>query len=93
MYRNAEHYPDPTAGAALAHIIHEERMARRKAAEAKKQAEEQKKAAAKREKDRQQREKRKLKRESSAQQTETVWMKAWPKDSPETVRPRKESRR
>ena len=45
MYRNAEHYADPTAGAALAHIAHEERMARRKVAEARKRAEEKKKAA------------------------------------------------
>lgn len=30
MYRNSEYYPDPTAGAALAHIVYEERLARRK---------------------------------------------------------------
>lgn len=30
MYRNSEYYPDPTAGAALAHIAYKERLARRK---------------------------------------------------------------
>lgn len=30
MYRNSEFYPDPTAGAALAHIAYEERLARKK---------------------------------------------------------------
>ena len=30
MYRNSEYYPDPTAGAALAHIAYEERLARKK---------------------------------------------------------------
>ena len=29
MYRNSEGYASPTEGAALAHIIHEERMKRR----------------------------------------------------------------
>ena len=31
MYRNSEKYADPTAGAALAHIMYEEKLARRKA--------------------------------------------------------------
>lgn len=30
MYRNSEYYPDPTAGAALAHIAYEEWLARKK---------------------------------------------------------------
>lgn len=31
MYRNSEHYPDPTAGIALARIAREERIARKRA--------------------------------------------------------------
>lgn len=31
MYRNSEHYPDPTAGIALARIAREEHRAQRKA--------------------------------------------------------------
>lgn len=31
MYRNSEHYPDPTAGIALARITREERIARKRA--------------------------------------------------------------
>lgn len=30
MYRNSEHYPDPTAGIALARIAREERIARKR---------------------------------------------------------------
>lgn len=35
LYRNHEQYADPTAGAALAHIAYEERLARRKSKQAK----------------------------------------------------------
>ena len=38
MYRNSEHYADPTAGAAFAHIAYEERKQRRLAAQKKKKA-------------------------------------------------------
>ena len=31
MYKNSEGYPDPTAGAAMEHIEHEERLKRKKA--------------------------------------------------------------
>ena len=31
MFRNSEGYPDPTAGAALAHIAYEERLKRKQA--------------------------------------------------------------
>ena len=31
MFRNGEGYPDPTAGAALAHIAYEERLKRKQA--------------------------------------------------------------
>lgn len=47
MYRNSEGYADPTAGAALAHIAYEERMARRQA-KAKQMEEQRAKQAARR---------------------------------------------
>lgn len=70
MYRNHEQYADPTAGAALAHIAYEERLARRKI----KQAKERKKAT-----------KAHVCRNTPApkprrkQQKPTRWIKAWPK--------------
>lgn len=39
LYRNHEQYADPTAGAALAHIAYEERLARRRINQAKRQKE------------------------------------------------------
>ena len=85
MYRNAEHYADPTAGAALAHIAHEERMARRKAAEARKRAEEKKRAAIRKQKQKERREAQK--REREWRDAHTTWVKAWPKEQTETIKP------
>jgi len=78
LYRNAEHYADPTAGAAFAHIAYEERMARRRAAQEKKKAEEKKKAAQRKLKREQEREKRR--REREWRDAHTTWVKAWPRE-------------
>lgn len=85
MYWNAERYADPTAGAALAHIAHEERMARRKAAEAKKRAEEKKKVTIRKQKQKEHWEAQK--REREWRDTHTTWVKAWPKEQPKTIMP------
>ena len=91
MYRNAEHYADPTAGAALAHIAHVERMARRKAAEARKRAAEKKKTALRRQKQNKRREAQK--HERKWRDAHTTWVKAWPKEQTETITPHKEDHR
>lgn len=80
MYRNSEGYADPTAGAAFAHIAHEERIARRKAKQAKKRAKDREKAAARREKNSWQAKKQKQQYVWSDQQKNTAWRKAWPKE-------------
>ena len=64
MYRNSEHYADPTAGAAFAHIAYEERKQRRLAAQKKKKA-------------KQRRKKRAQQRETH--NSTTTWVLAWPK--------------
>ncbi len=81
MYRNSEHYADPTAGAAFAHIAYEERKRRRLAAQKQKRADEAAAVAAaqkRREKAMQSREIRNKKRE--AYYGTLTWVKAWPRE-------------
>lgn len=81
MYRNSEHYADPTAGAAFAHIAYEERKQRRMAAQKQKRADKAAAAAAaqrKKEKAMQSREIRNRMRE--AYYDTLTWVKAWPRE-------------
>ena len=77
MYRNSEHYADPTAGAAFAHIAYEERKQRRLAAQKKKKAAKTAAALRKKEKAKQRRKMRAQERE--AHYNTMVWVQAWPK--------------
>lgn len=77
MYRNSEHYADPTAGAAFAHIAYEERMQRRLAAQKKKKAA--KTAAALRKKEKAKQRRKMRAQERAAHYSTTVWVQAWPK--------------
>ncbi len=79
MFWNSEHYPDPTAGQAIANIIREERRNRRAAARRKKAAEDaerRKQEAAERTRCRPSQPKPPV-----AQKRPTIWIKAWPKDN------------
>lgn len=82
MYRNSEGYADPTAGAALAHIVYEERMARRQA-KAKQMEEQRAKQAARRKQEAQQRRKELEKN--------THWVQAWTRDGTHTGQRKGES--
>ena len=77
LYRNSEHYADPTAGAAFAHIAYEERKQRRLAAQKKKKAAEAVAEIRKKEKAKQRRKKRAQQRETH--NSTTTWVLAWPK--------------
>ena len=77
MYRNSEHYADPTAGAAFAHIAYEKRKQRRQVAQKKKKAAEAAAALRKKEKAKQHRKMRAKQRE--AHYSTTTWVLAWPK--------------
>ena len=77
MYRNSKGYPDPTAGAAFAHIAHEERMKRRRTAEAQRKKESEKQVHKLKKK----KTKARKKNPTSRPQPDKVrWIKAWPHD-------------